>query len=320
MEHKRIRTVAQASVLTYSPFKARALLTTVCVERRTPCREGHSVLRTCFCGGARMHSRNRRRWWFATTATSVVCLSATTLTAYAADSSAASDASGASKPSVMQQNSDWGRALPPADAPTSRAYDLIVEDNDKGYTPQPGECSKEIHAHYWTYGPDGKVYPTWHPARDPSGCTFGHEHGDDPRRSDLFDRAGWPAFGYTSEVMLETKPEAGQRHEDHVGHKVIAADNINVIQGDDGTSFFPPQGTVIAQCSVLLKFHQGTHSPDAFTNNVHELIYHSTCRFNSGQTTEVRYTGMIPNGRPGGFGATDCPGPFGSRFTQVGPA
>jgi len=249
-----------------------------------------------------------------------VCLSATTLTAYAADSSAASDASGASKPSVMQQNSDWGRALPPADAPTSRTYDLIVEDNDKGYTPQPGECSKEIHAHYWTYGPDGKVYPTWHPARDPSGCTFGHEHGDDPRRSDLFDRAGWPAFGYTSEVMLETKPEAGQRHEDHVGHKVIAADNINVIQGDDGTSFFPPQGTVIAQCSVLLKFHQGTHSPDAFTNNVHELIYHSTCRFNSGQTTEVRYTGMIPNGRPGGFGATDCPGPFGSRFTQVGPA
>ena len=31
------------------------------------------------------------------------------------------------------------------------------------------------------------------------------------------------------------------------------------------------------KCDVLTKFHQGTHSKDAFTNNVHELIYHIRC-------------------------------------------
>lgn len=211
----------------------------------------------------------------------------------------------------------WGTALPPAGAQTSRAYDLIVEDDDKGYTPRAGECSKEIHARYWTYGPDGKVYPTWHPPRDPSGCTFGHEHGDDPRNSDLFPTAGWPAFGYTSEVMLDNMPEHRHRHEDHVGHKVLSVNNVNVIQGDNGISFFPPSGTVIAVCDVLLKFHQGTHSPDAFTNNVHELLFNQRCTQN-GQTIEARYSAMIPLGRAGGFSPSECPG-FGGSFINVGP-
>lgn len=218
------------------------------------------------------------------------------------------------------ENPDWGKALPPEDAPTSRAYDLIVEDDPKGYAPKSGECSKEIHARYWTYGPDGKVYPTWHPPRDPSGCTFGHEHGDDPRRSDLFAESGWPAFGYTSEVLAEHSSEHSHRHEDHVGHKVLAVNNTNVIEGDNGISFFPPTGNVLAVCDVLLKFHQGTHSPDAFTNNVHELIYHTRCTRN-GQVSEAKYTALIPLGRPGGFGTTDCPGPgLGAEFINVGPA
>jgi hypothetical protein len=217
-------------------------------------------------------------------------------------------------------NPDWGKALPPASAETSMAYDLIVGTSSSGYTPRAGECSKEIHARYWTYGPDGKVYPTWHPARDTSGCTFGHEHGDDPRSSELFSTADWPPFGYTSEVLMESSSEASHRHEDHVGHKVLAVNNINVIQGDNGTSFFPPQGSTIAQCDVLLKFHQGTHSSDAFKNNVHELIYDTRCNYTNGQVAEASYTALIPLGRPGGFNATDCPGPFGSRFTNVGQA
>lgn len=224
------------------------------------------------------------------------------------------------RPSAPADNPLWGKALPAADAPTSHAYDIVAEEGGKGYTPRDDECSREIHARYWTYGPDGKVYPTWHPPRDPSGCTFGHEHGDDPRLSDLFTTAGWPAFGYTSEVMMETRPESEQRHEDHVGHKVLAVNNVNVIQGDNGTSFFPPSGNTIAVCDVLLKFHQGTHSPDAFTNNLHELLYNMRCMAN-GQVSEARYSAMIPLGRPGGFGSTDCPGPgLGARFTMVGPA
>ncbi|WP_213452401.1 cellulose-binding domain-containing protein [Rhizomonospora bruguierae] len=219
-------------------------------------------------------------------------------------------------------NPDWGRSLPPAGAQTSHAYDLIVMNDPKGYAPAAGECSKEIHARYWTYGPDGKVYPTWHPARDPSGCSFGHEHGDDPRTSNLFATVGWPAFGYTSEVMMSTNPDSGQRHEDHVGHKVLAVNRVNVIQGDNGTSFFPPSGTTVAVCDVLLKFHQGTHSADAFTNNVHELLYNNRCTHNdNGQVSEARFSAMIPLGRPGGFGNTDCPGPnLGGQFTNVGPA
>lgn len=215
-------------------------------------------------------------------------------------------------------NPTWGQGLPPANAPVSRAYERILNGVD--YLPRSNECSVDVHARYWTYGPDGKVYPTWHPNRDPSGCVFGHEHGDDPRTSDLFSVSGWPAMGYTSEVMADNLVESSQRHEDHVGHKVLSVNNVNVIQGDNGTSFFPPQGTVIAVCDVLLKFHQGTHSPDAFKNNIHELIYHLRCTSSSsGQVTEARYTAMIPLGRAGGFSPSECPG-FGGQFINVGPA
>lgn len=213
-------------------------------------------------------------------------------------------------------NPTWGTALPPAGAATSRAYDLIATANDKGYQPRSGECSVEVHARYWTYGPDGKLYPTWHPSRDPSGCNFGHEHGDDPRQSDLYGTAGWPAFGYTSEVMMDSMPEHSHRHEDHVGHKVLSVNNVNVIQGDNGTSFFPPQGTTIATCDILLKFHQGTHSPDAFTNNVHELLLNQRCSETNGQVVEARYNALIPLGRAGGFSPSECPG-FGGQFINV---
>jgi hypothetical protein len=213
----------------------------------------------------------------------------------------------------------WGRGLPPADAVHSHAYHIIAAVDGTGYTPRANECSREIHARYWTYGPDGKVYPTWHPARDASGCSFGHEHGDDPRTSDLFSASGWPPFGYTSEVMLDSMPQSSHRHEDHVGHKVLVVNNSNVIQGDNGSSFFPPQGPTIATCDVLLKFHQGTHSPDAFSNNVHELLFNQRCNATNGQVTEARYNAMIPLGRAGGFSPSECPG-FGRPFINVKPA
>jgi hypothetical protein len=210
----------------------------------------------------------------------------------------------------------WGQQLPPANAPHSRAYDLILTPDPKGYQPRSGECSNEIHARYWAWGPDGKVYPTWHPVRDSSGCSFGHEHGDDPRPSDLFSTVGWPAFGYTSEVMLTSMPESSHRHEDHVGHKILTVNNSNVIQGDNG-SFLPPSGTVLATCDILQKIHQGTHSPDAFTNNIHELINAIRCTA-SGQTIEARFSVMIPFGRAGGFSPSECPA-FGLPFINVAP-
>ncbi|THV30687.1 cellulose-binding domain-containing protein [Glycomyces paridis] len=212
-------------------------------------------------------------------------------------------------------NPEWGQGLPPADAELSRAYQLIQESDPKGYEPRSGECSNEVHARYWTYGPDGKVYPTWHPTRDASGCSFGHEHGDDPRESPLFGESGFPPFGYVSEVQVDSLPEHSHRHEDHVGHKILV-ENVDVIQGDNGTSFFPPQGAVLAGCDILLKIHQGTHSPDAFKNNVHELIANIKCNAN-GQTVQADFAMLMPFGEAGGFSPSECPG-FGGQRVEVG--
>jgi hypothetical protein len=232
--------------------------------------------------------------------------------------SGAPSTSGAPVTNPPINNPLWGKELPPAGSATSHAYDIIISDDSKGYTPTGSECSKAIHARYWAYGPDGKVYPTWHPAKDTSGCSFGHEHGDDPRTSDLFATVGWPAFGYVSEVQSTVAAASSQRHEDHVGHKVLAVNNSNVIQGDNGTSLFPPSGTTIATCDILLKFHQGTHSPDAFTNNIHELLFNQRCQAtNGGAVIEARYSGLIAVGRPGGFSPSECPG-FGGAFINVG--
>jgi hypothetical protein len=53
-------------------------------------------------------------------------------------------------------------------------------------------CTKDFHDTYYVIGPDSKKYPTWHPptATDPTTgklCSFGHEHGRDPRGSALWD-------------------------------------------------------------------------------------------------------------------------------------
>jgi hypothetical protein len=48
---------------------------------------------------------------------------------------------------------------------------------------------------------------------------------------------------------------------------------------------------------VLTKLHQGTHSKDAFTNNVHELVYHIECEDGS----EMHVTMLAAIGTPGEF-------------------
>ena len=116
--------------------------------------------------------------------------------------------------------------------------------------PRGQPCPAWVHDAYSVVGPDGKRYPTWHPPVDERyGCTFDHEHGDDPRTSVLFQEVGMPPFGYVNAIE-------GQRKEDHVGNKVF------VINDDTRGG------------SLLVKLHQGTHSPDAFANNLHELHYH----------------------------------------------
>lgn len=162
----------------------------------------------------------------------------------------------------------------------------------RAWTPGPGDdCTVEVHNRYSTTGPDGKAYPTWHPPVDPeTGCNFGHEHGRDPRGSALYGRVGDIPFGYANEQLDLWDPN-GKRHEDHVGHKIEWENGVDFSAGDGLGSFFQ------VRCDVLVKLHQGTHSKDAFTNNLHELAYHISC--SDGLAMHV--TLMAAIGRPGEF-------------------
>lgn len=152
-------------------------------------------------------------------------------------------------------------------------------------------CTKAAHDVFATLGPDGKRYPTWHPPSDPAtGCSFGHEHGRDPRGSNLYRQVGDLPFGYANDQLDLVDPQ-NPRHEDHVGHKVEWENDIRMNVKAFGTRFLD------VRCDVLTKLHQGTHSKDAFTNNLHELIYHITC--NDG--TEMHVTMMAAIGNPGEF-------------------
>lgn len=178
-----------------------------------------------------------------------------------------------------------GTAPSLASAEPARAFGL--------WTPGPGDtCTKEQHDAYSVVGPDGKRYPTWHPAVDPAtGCHFGHEHGRDPRGSRLARSAGAIPFGYANE-QLETWDPANPRREDHVGHKVEWENDIPMrVESDVASPLFD------VRCDVLVKLHQGTHSKDAFTNNVHELVYHIRCN----EGTEMHVTMLAAIGAPGEF-------------------
>ncbi len=163
--------------------------------------------------------------------------------------------------SPSQPNS--GSGAPSADAKLSRAYGL--------WSPAlEGECPKSLHDQYWVYGPDGKVYPTWHPPTDTDPatgktCTYGHEHGDDPRGSKLETTVSVP-FGYVNELLSPNDPN-WQRNEDHVGHKIFVGNDLPMTKDNK----------VAAHCNTVVKLHQGTHSHDAFTNNLHEMFFDTKC-------------------------------------------
>ena len=171
-----------------------------------------------------------------------------------------------------------------AAAPPGRAFGIWV----------PGKtdtCSPDVHNRFATLGPDEKKYPTWHPPVDPlSGCSFGHEHGRDPRGSNLYREVGDLPFAYAND-QLDASNLGIVRHEDHVGHKVEWENDLHIRpNGNAGAA-------LDVVCDVLVKLHQGTHSKDAFTNNLHELIYHIKCS----DRTEMHVTLMSAIGRPGEF-------------------
>lgn len=166
-------------------------------------------------------------------------------------------------------------------------------------------CTEETHNGYSVVGEDGKTYPTWHPPVDPAtGCSFGHEHGRDPRGSDLYGSVGDIPFGFANEQLDEWDP-SGPRHEDHFGHKVEWQNDVEMrFEGDVTNSFLE------VRCDIYVKMHQGSHSRDAFANNLHELSYHANCS----DGTEMHITFLAAIGNAGEF----VPSCDGDARVQVG--
>ncbi|UCD24931.1 MAG: hypothetical protein JSW51_03145, partial [Gemmatimonadota bacterium] len=120
------------------------------------------------------------------------------------------------------------------------------------------------------------------------------DHGRDPSGSALYGEVGPIPFGLANEALDVHDPQ-GPRHEDHVGHKVEWENDMEMRFGDDVAA-----GLFSVRCDVLTKLHQGTHSKDAFTNNMHELAYHISCT----DGTEMHVTIMAIIGTPGEFVAS----------------
>ncbi len=167
-------------------------------------------------------------------------------------------------------------------------------------------CPAALHDRYATRGPGGKLYPGWHPpvVRDPATgrrCTFGHEHGRDPRGSDLYrwvarHLGGGIPFGAASEALdayAAANPGTATRHEDHVGHKIEWQNDVRLLRRTRAGGGRPLGVT----CDFLTKIHQGSHSADAFANNVHELIYAVRCD----DGTRLLTTTFVRFGRAGSF-------------------
>lgn len=187
--------------------------------------------------------------------------------------------------------------LDPGAAQPSRAFGL--------WRPGPYDtCTQAQHDGYAVLGPDGRSYPTWHPPTGPGGCSFGHEHGRDPTGSDLYDDAGGLPFGVANEMLVLADP-ANPRDEDHVGHKVEWENDLELALSGGGAQ------STRTVCDVLLKLHQGTHSRDAFSNNLHELVYHLRCD----EGSEMHVTLLVAIGRPGEFARSCRP----TELVSAGP-
>jgi hypothetical protein len=147
------------------------------------------------------------------------------------------------------------------------------------WSPSPGEtCTKRQHDRYSTVGPDGKRYPTWHPAVDPiSGCTFGHDHGRDPRGSRLYHVVGEIPFGLAAQAMRQWDPSVAII-EPHGGHRITWENGVALQQRVGGSRV-----DIGVRCDFLMKIHRGGG------DSLHELAYHALCD----DGTEIHATSLV---------------------------
>ena len=199
------------------------------------------------------------------------------------------------------------------------------------WSPNPSydTCTQSFHDTYFAIGPDGKRYPTWHPpsATDPASgreCSFGHEHGRDPRGSGLWnfarahfafdenrnglidpserDASGLP-FGYVTEQLITFDAANGipnsDRIEDHVGHKIAWENGVRRERLVNGV-----QQSFDLFCDVLTVVHQETHTAESLASNLHQLTYAIDCNRGievSRSSVKLLANVMATSGNPSSF-------------------
>lgn len=223
----------------------------------------------------------------------------------------------------------FGDAPLPPGADAGMQWNTVREYYD-AYGDRPDMCDIDVHNSYWTAvrSTEGALtyYPSWHPpVHDPGGpqeCLFTHEHGLDPRTSDIYDEDHPTNIGAPFGFVHPATGGHGGRIEDHVGHKIVVENNLqlttnNPYQAGITLNLFTPNGQPVT-CDWYSKLHQGTHSTDALGFNLHEYYLNYSCD----DGTEIRVKEMTdfgfrspgdsdvasPSGLSGGSGtvSSDC--------------
>lgn len=163
-------------------------------------------------------------------------------------------------------------------------------------------CPAWLHDSMVTTGPDGKLYPTWHPPVDlASGCLFGHEHGADPATSKV--NASLPAFGYAAAQMGMTEP--------HTGYKVYVLNAGDTVESNVENK--------VSTVSVRFVFHQGTSSLGRYLQPIHsgqedysgpEGSFAVNGNFDTGPTALDGSTCDLPRQGAKDFSTLGCPDPY----------
>ncbi len=139
------------------------------------------------------------------------------------------------------------------------------------------QCPQSVVDSYTVVGPDGNVYPTWHPAVDPTyGCWFAEEHGSDPHLFVGFAAVGMPAFGYTSKQAGLSEPLEG--------FKVFITNND--LNGH----------------AWMMVLHQGTRGPKRAFTQYHSLEWYIT-------TLDGKLLVAIRTMVDFGYASPNCSGP-----------
>jgi hypothetical protein len=157
-------------------------------------------------------------------------------------------------------------------------------------------CPQWVHDQFVTSGPDGRAYPSWHPAVDPSsGCFLGHEHGADPASSRA--NAAPPAFGYVGALIGDSEP--------HEGFKVFITNAGDVTEGRN------------VNADQRIVFHMGTGGVKRYSTRFHSIVADYVARDGSGREAHIQGMADTSDSHLDGS-VCDQPRQGGKDFSTVG--